>query len=66
MERFGLSQEDVYRGKASLEVFLEKFDISDEKLDKIIEELQVFLTSFKSYADDFFGCVSAYNVREID
>ena len=66
MERFGLSQEDVYRGKASLEVFLEKFDISDEILDKIIEELQVFLTSFKKYADDFFSCVSAYNVRDID
>lgn len=66
MERFGLSQEDVYRGKASLEVFLEKFDISDEILDKIIEELQVFLTSFKKYADDFFSSVSAYNVRDID
>lgn len=66
MERFGLSQEDVYRGKASLEVFLEKFDISDEILDKIIEELQVFITSFKKYADDFFSSVSAYNVSGID
>lgn len=66
MERFGLSQENVYRGKASLEVFLEKFDISDEILDKIINELQVFITSFKSYADVFFSSVSAYNVRDID
>lgn len=66
MERFGLSQEDIYRGKASLEVFIENFDISDEILDKIIEELQVFITSFKKYADDFFSSVSAYNVSGID
>lgn len=66
MERFGLSQEDIYRGKASLDAFVSEFDISDEILDKIIEELQIFITSFKSYADDFFGSVSAYNVRNID
>ncbi len=66
MELFGLPEEDLYRGKASLEVFLKKFDINDEILDKIIEELQVFITSFKKYADDFFSSVSEYNVRGID
>lgn len=65
MKCFGLSEYDLYRGKAPLEVFLEKFDINDEILDKIIEELQVFITSFKKYADDFFSSVSAYNVREV-
>lgn len=62
---FGLPEEDLYRGKASIEVFLENFDIKDEILDKIIEELQVFITSFKKYADDFFSCVSAYSVKEV-
>lgn len=66
MERFGLSKEDVFRGKAPLNVFVSEYDYKDEILDKIIEELQVFLTSFKKYADDFFSCVSAYNARDID
>lgn len=66
MERFGLSKEDVFRGKAPLDVFVSEYDYKDEILDKIIEELQVFITSFKKYADDFFSCVSAYNVRGID
>lgn len=66
MERFGLSKEDVFRGKAPLDVFVSEYDYKDEILDKIIEELQVFLTSFKKYADDFFSCVSVYNVRDID
>lgn len=66
MERFGLSKEDVFRGKAPLDVFVSEYDYKDEILDKIIEELQVFLTSFKKYADDFFSSVSAYNVSGID
>lgn len=66
MERFGLSKEDVFRGKAPLDVFVSEYDYKDEILDKIIEELQVFLTSFKKYADDFFSSVSVYNVRDID
>lgn len=66
MERFGLSKVNVFRGKAPLDVFVSEYNYKDEILDKIIEELQVFLTSFKKYADDFFSCVSAYNVRDID
>ena len=63
MERFGLSEEEVFRGKAPLEVFVSEYDLKDEILDKIIEELQVFLTSFKDYADDFFRSVSAYHIN---
>lgn len=66
MDRFGLSQEGVFRGKAPLDVFVSEYDYKDEILDKIIEELQVFITSFKKYADDFFSSVSTYNVRDID
>lgn len=65
MDRFGLSKEDVYRGKASLEVFMSEFNFKDEILDKIIEELQIFVTSFKKYADAFFSCVSEYSVKEV-
>lgn len=63
MERFGLSEEDVFRGKAPLDVFMSEYDLKDEILDKIIEELQVFLTSFKEYADVFFSSVSAYHIN---
>lgn len=63
MERFGLSEEEVFRGKAPLEVFVSEYDLKDEILDKIIEELQVFLTSFKEYANVFFSSVSAYHIN---
>ena len=63
IDRFGLSEEDVFRGKAPLDVFVSEYDYKDEILDKIIEELQVFLTSFKDYADDFFRSVSAYHIN---
>lgn len=63
INRFGLSKEDVFRGKAPLDVFVSEYDYKDEILDKIIEELQVFLTSFKDYADDFFRSVSAYHIN---
>lgn len=66
IDRFGLSKEDVFRGKAPLNVFVSEYDYKDEILDKIIEELQVFITSFNEYADVFFKCVSEYNVRGID
>jgi hypothetical protein len=62
MDRFGLSEFDVYHGKAPLDVFVSEFDVKDEILDKIIEDLQVFITSFKKYADDFFSSVSTYSV----
>ena len=66
MTDFGLREIDIYRGNAQLKEYLERYNVSDEILDKMIEDLQVFVISFKQYANDFFNSVSSYKVKKID
>lgn len=67
MMYFDCDEKDLYRGKALLLDFLEGVDLVDNVLDQIIEELQVLIASFETYANDFFNSVSAYKiVKKID
>ena len=66
MGHFGCDETDLYRGKALLLDYLKVTDLDDKVLDKIIEELQVFIASFETYANDFFNSVSTYNVNKIN
>ena len=66
MGHFGCNEKDLCRGKALLLDYLKVADLDDNVLDKIIEELQVFIASFETYANDFFNSVSAYNVKKIN
>ena len=59
---FNVDEKDLYRGKIMLKDYLEKYYVSDEILDKMIEDLQVFLTDFKQYAEKFFNSVSSYSI----
>lgn len=65
IDHFGCDEKDLYRGKALLLDYLDNYYVKDEILDKIIEELKVFIASFEKYANDFFDSVSAYNVKKI-
>ena len=65
-EHFGFTEQELYCGKALLLDYLDNCDVSDRILDKIIEELQVLIASFETYANDFFNSVSAYKVKKID
>ena len=65
MGHFGCDEKDLYRGKALLLEYLDNYYVEDKILDKIIEELQVLITSFETYANDFFNSVSTYNVKKI-
>ena len=64
MNKFGLDEKELYRGKALLGNYIDSANIKDNVLDRMIEDLQVFLTSFKKYADDFFDSVSAYEIKK--
>jgi hypothetical protein len=64
MSKFNLSKEDLYRGYAPLEDYLDTFNVNDNVLEKIISELQVFLTNFNQYANNFFQSVSSYKVQD--
>lgn len=66
MTDFGLNEQGLYRGDAQLKDYLERYEVSDEILDRMIEDLQVFLIYFKQYANDFFNSVSSYKVKKID
>lgn len=66
MTDFCLSEKELYSGKALLEDYLMDYNVSDVILDRMIEDLQVFVVSFKQYADDFFNSVSSYKVKKID
>ena len=66
IDHYGCDEKDLYRGKALLLDYLDNYYVNDEILDKIIEELQVLIASFKTYATDFFNSVSAYKVKKID
>ena len=66
IDHYGCDEKDLYRGKALLLDYLDNYYVNDETLDKIIEELQVLIASFKTYATDFFNSVSAYKVKKID
>ena len=66
MGHFGCDEKDLYRGKALLLEYLDNYYVEDKILDKIIEELQVLIASFETYANDFFNSVSAYKVKKID
>jgi hypothetical protein len=59
--------EDTYQYKDSIENIISSNSTQSRQaqLDKMIEDLQVFLTSFKKYADDFFDSVSAYKVKKV-
>lgn len=61
---FNVDEKDLYRGKIMLKDYLEKYYVSDEILDKMIEDLQVFLSNFKQYAEKFFNSVSSYSIVE--
>ena len=65
-KHFGFTEQELYSGKALLLDYLDNCDVEDRILDKIIEELQVLIASFETYANDFFNSVSAYKVKEID
>ena len=62
---FDCDEKDLYRGKALLLNYLKGTDLDDKVLDKIIDELQVLIASFETYANDFFNSVSTYNVKKI-
>ena len=66
IDHYGCDEKDLYRGKALLLDYLDNYYVNDEILDKIIEELQVLIASFETYANDFFNSVSAYKVKKID
>lgn len=61
---FNVDEKDLYHGKVMLKDYLEKYYVSDEILDRMIEDLQVFLSDFDSYADKFFKSVSSYSIVE--
>ena len=61
---FNADEKDLYRGKIMLKDYLEKYYVSDEILDKMIEDLQVFLSNFRQYAEKFFNSVSSYSIVE--
>ena len=65
MVKFGLNEEQIYRGRALLADYIDDANFKENVLDKMIEDLQVFLTSFKNYADDFFDSVSAYEIKKV-
>ena len=65
-KHFGFTEQALYSGKALLLDYLDNCDVEDRILDKIIEELQVLIASFETYANDFFNGVSAYKVKKID
>lgn len=65
-KHFGFTEQELYSGKALLLDYLDNCDVEDRILDKIIEELQVLIASFETYAKDFFNSVSAYKVKKID
>lgn len=65
-KHFGFTEQELYSGKALLLDYLDNYDVEDRILDKIIEELQVLIASFETYANDFFNSVSAYKVKKID
>ena len=65
-KHFGFTEQELYSGKALLLDYLDNCDVSDIILDKIIEELQVLIASFETYANDFFNSVSAHKVKKID
>lgn len=66
IDHYGCEEQDLYRGKALLLDYLDNYYVEDKILDKIIEELQVFIASFEKYANDFFNSVSAYKVKKVD
>jgi hypothetical protein len=61
---FNVDEKDLYRGKIMLKDYLEKYYVSDEILDRMIEDLQVFSTDFNLYAEKFFNSVSSYSIVE--
>lgn len=63
---FSVNEHQVYRGYVLLKEYLERYYVSGDILDRMIEDLQVFLLYFKQYANDFFNSVSAYQVKKID
>lgn len=66
MTEYRLTEKELFRGYALLEVYLKSNYVSNDILDRMIEDLQVFLLYFKQYANDFFNSVSAYQVKKID
>lgn len=66
MTDYRLTETELFRGYALLEVYLKSNCVSDDILDRMIEDLQVFVLYFKLYANDFFNSVSAYEVKKID
>lgn len=65
MIKFGLTEEQLYRGRALLADYIDSANFKENVLDKMIEDLQVFLSYFKKYADDFLDSVSAYEVKKV-
>ena len=65
-KHFGFTEQELYSGKALLLDYIDNYDVEDRILDKIIEELQVLIASFETYANDFFNSVSAHKVKKID
>lgn len=66
MIKFGLDEKQIYRGRALLADYIDCANFKDNVLDRMIEDLQTFVVSFKQYADDFFNSVSSYKVKKID
>ena len=66
MTDYRLTEKELYSGKVLLEDYLMEYNVSDDILDRMIEDLQVFVVSFKQYANDFFNSVSSYKVKHID
>ena len=62
--KYGLSEEEIYRGKVSLTDYIEDFSLTEKLLDIFIEELESFIKYFPLYAKRFFESVSQYKIVE--
>ena len=60
---YGLSKEEIYRGKVSLTDYIEDFVLTENLLDKFIAELETFIKHFPLYAKRFFDSVSQYKIE---
>ena len=64
LKHYNLTEHDLYRGKVLLSDYINKFNVSDELLDQMIKELNIFYVYFEKYANDFFESVSTYKIVE--
>ena len=55
-------EKELYRGRIMLFDVVSEFELTENELDKFIEELEILIKHFSTYADRFFKSVSSYKV----